>query len=533
MEKSGFFNAMKTGDTWDRIYKAENFAEYFASFIGNGVFPNPASNLQVKETSKMQVIVQAGKAWINGFIYINTEDLVLDVDVADGVLNRIDKVVLRYDVAKREIRAAIKKGEFNSKPTAPILTRNADMYELALADITISAGAIKISQADITDLRLNKEMCGIVHGIVEQVDTTAIFNQFESWYSTTKDNYDKDISTWTKEKKEAFKEWYSTNTQAFLKQFQTWFKNTEAWEKDFKKWFESIKNILDTNAAGNLLNLINKNTDKIDSIEKNVQSTLEENNKETDKKVQELNSQYEDIANTLETKTTKPDTAIENNIVIFNSIKNLKDSGKSIGNTSGKILELPLKLTTGDMLRVGKSGQIEKLPKGTDGQSLVLNNGLPTWRSNNAWEKIADIELTKSTLTVDFIINKTYDKIILSIYGSNSRFDSNPGASNSPLEVKINNLITLENVGLIRLATYSKYRGYLEVEIPGSCKADNSGKDYKEIYCRRLGSLDNPQFNFLKLNISDYYDSISTLSLSCNQGGFAPYTKIKVLGVLL
>lgn len=182
MEKSGFFNAMKVGDTWDRIYKAENYAEYFASFIGNGVFPNPSTNLQVIGTDRMQVIVKPGKGWINGYKYENTDDLILSVDVADGVLHRIDKIVLRYDVVEREIRVKIKKGEFASEPKAPQLTRDADMYELGLADIKVNAGSISITQAYITDLRLNKELCGIVHGTVDQVDTTTIFNQYLEWY---------------------------------------------------------------------------------------------------------------------------------------------------------------------------------------------------------------------------------------------------------------------------------------------------------------------------------------------------------------
>lgn len=87
MEKSGFFNAMKVGDTWDRVYKADNFAGYFATFIGNGVFPNPAKQLEVLETDRMNVIIKPGKAWINGFIYINTDELILPIDVADGVLH--------------------------------------------------------------------------------------------------------------------------------------------------------------------------------------------------------------------------------------------------------------------------------------------------------------------------------------------------------------------------------------------------------------------------------------------------------------
>lgn len=234
MEKSGFFNAMKVGDTWDRVYKAENYAEYFASFIGNGVFPNPSTNLQVIGTDKMQVIVKPGKAWINGYKYENTDDLILPIDVADGVLHRIDKIVLRYDVVEREIRAKIKKGEFASEPKAPQLTRDADMYELGLADIKVNAGSISVTQAYITDLRLNKELCGIVHGTVDQVDTTTIFNQYLEWY--------KNITGKTEQELQNIKENLKT---------------------DFMFWFDGLKETLSGDVAGNLLNLINTNTENI------------------------------------------------------------------------------------------------------------------------------------------------------------------------------------------------------------------------------------------------------------------------------
>ncbi|NEZ47921.1 hypothetical protein FDF74_12090, partial [Clostridium niameyense] len=331
MEKSGFFNAMKVGDTWDRIYKAENFAEYFATFIGNGVFPNPATQLQVKETSKMQVIVQAGKAWINGYRYENTDDLIVPIDTADGVLHRIDKVVLRYDVEKREIRACVKKGEFSSTPTAPELTRNADMYELALADIRVSAGAIKVSQADITDLRLNKELCGIVHGVVDQVDTTTIFNQFQSWYSQTKEAYDKNIAMWTKDKKEAFDKWYKESTKDFLKQWNEWFQNTGIWEKDFNNWFETLKDKLDGNIAAKLT----KDVEQLKKDVENIDIPVKSVNKKTGdielkaadittENGQTIETQLDDNAKELKTKIPKPTKAVENNIAIFNSTKDVQ-----------------------------------------------------------------------------------------------------------------------------------------------------------------------------------------------------------------
>ncbi|MGU9539268.1 hypothetical protein ACQX0N_09840 [Clostridium tepidum] len=263
MEKSFVFNSING----DRKYKAEDFASYFASFIGNGVFPNPATGLQVIDNNNMSVTVQAGKGWINGYYYQNTGDFILKIDIADSLLNRIDRVVLRLDYSKRAVNLFIKKGTFASSPVAPSLQRDADMYELGIADIYVRAGVISIIQSNITDLRLNSNVCGIVHGVVDQVDTTAIFNQFQSWYSQTKEAYDKDIAAWTKEKKEAFDLWYEKNTKAFInefstwyttnstqweKDFTTWFKNTEVWENEFTYWFSTIKNALDGDIAAKL-----------------------------------------------------------------------------------------------------------------------------------------------------------------------------------------------------------------------------------------------------------------------------------------
>ena len=254
MERSSFFNAvLDTNDIPDRSYLAEDFARYFASFIGNGVFPNPSTNLQVIASNNMTITIRQGKAWINGYFYENTDDYILSLDVADGLLNRTDRIVLKLDFLNREVKSYVKKGQYASDPIAPSLQRNADAYEICLADIKINKGAIKITQADITDTRLNKDLCGIVHGTVEQVDTTAIFNQFQSWYSQKQGEYDKDVITWTAEKKQAFDTWYTTNTTAFEQQFNTWYSsNTDKWSSDFNTWFDTVKGQLDGDIAGNL-----------------------------------------------------------------------------------------------------------------------------------------------------------------------------------------------------------------------------------------------------------------------------------------
>ncbi len=239
MEKSSFFNAVINNDIPDRLYKAEEFARFFSSFIGNGVFPNPATNLNVVGlNNNMTITVKEGKAWINGYFYENTNDLILDISNADGVLNRIDRIVVRLDFLNREIKTYVKKGSFATNPIPPAIQRDADIYELAIADIRVNAGSINITQANITDLRLNKELCGIVTGTIEEIDTTTLYNQLQAHI----EEKSIDMKTWIEEAKEFF-----TN--------------------DFNNWFDSIKSALDGDVAGNLLNKINALEEVINTME--------------------------------------------------------------------------------------------------------------------------------------------------------------------------------------------------------------------------------------------------------------------------
>ncbi len=249
-EKSGFFNSING----DRKYKADFFAEYFSSFIGNGVFPNPSTNLQVLSSGNMTLTLKAGKAWINGYYYNNDVDMNLNLDNADGILNRIDRIVLRFDTVSRSVAAKIKKGAFATSPISPTLQRDANAYEMALAEIYIGKGVISVSQANITDLRQDNSKCGIVHGTVDQVDTTTLFNQYQTWLNQKKTTYDADMTTWTTQKKADYQIWYDTTIQTEQGQIDSM---ESQFENDFNTWFDGIKSILDGNTIGNLTNEVN------------------------------------------------------------------------------------------------------------------------------------------------------------------------------------------------------------------------------------------------------------------------------------
>lgn len=237
MKKSSFFNAELIGNEWDRTYTAEDYATYFGSFIGNGVFPNPSSGLQViSNTDDMNIRVKPGKAWINGYMYYNTDNLVLKIEPADGVLKRIDRIVIRLDFINREIKCYVKKGNFTSDPISPTIQRDEDMYELAIADILVENGVISIAQSKITDTRLNSELCGIVTQTVNTIDTNELYRKLQGFI----DERGQDVQYWME----------TATTQ---------------WELDFNTWFNTIKDILDGDVAGALANRILELENKVGS----------------------------------------------------------------------------------------------------------------------------------------------------------------------------------------------------------------------------------------------------------------------------
>ncbi len=211
-QECGFFNAQLVGEEYDRVYLAEQFAAYFASFIGNGVFGSSMQQLEVTANNDMTTNVLSGQAWINGWWYRNTDVYTLSHSVADGILSRIDIVVLRWDHSVRDMYLTVIEGTPSANPIKPPIVRNADFYDLQLCEVSIPAGSIRITQAQITDTRLDNSVCGLVTGVVDQIDTTDLYNQFETYFEEWKANQQADYESWTAAKKAAYDAWVA-NTQ--------------------------------------------------------------------------------------------------------------------------------------------------------------------------------------------------------------------------------------------------------------------------------------------------------------------------------
>lgn len=189
-----FFNAVLSEGVYDRVYNAEDMTSYLAGIVGNGVFPNPSTQLQVRASSGMDVIVSAGSGWINGHKMVNTADLTVSVDASDVILNRIDAVIFYVDLTTRSMGIAVKTGTFAQTPVAPAMTRTENRYEMCLAQISVPKQVEEISTAMITDTRGNSNLCGFVQGLIQQIDTSTLWEQqqaqFEEWMQSVQTQFD-------------------------------------------------------------------------------------------------------------------------------------------------------------------------------------------------------------------------------------------------------------------------------------------------------------------------------------------------------
>lgn len=205
----GFFNSVNG----DRTYDADQMSEYFDGLVSNGVYEDVGGALQVLAVANtMTVNVQTGRGIINCKWLNNDAVLNLTITQSHATLNRYTAVVLRLDVVNRLMTITTKDGTPASSPVQPEMANNASMVELCLAMIYVGAGVNKITQANITDMRASSS-CGWVTGLIQQVDTSQLFLQWQTAYQ----NYFNDMTV-------EFENWLDTltsqlNVNTYIRKF--------------------------------------------------------------------------------------------------------------------------------------------------------------------------------------------------------------------------------------------------------------------------------------------------------------------------
>ena len=156
----------------------------------SGVF-GADGNLSVTANGDMTVSVSDGEGWLandkaDGTAFWNDtkeqtgSELQLEIPLADAILPRIDRIVVSWDTVDYAAKPRIEvlKGTAASTPAAPALTNNGLLRQISLAQISVAAAASKIAASDITDERLDADVCGLVTDWIS-VDTAPMQAQFK------------------------------------------------------------------------------------------------------------------------------------------------------------------------------------------------------------------------------------------------------------------------------------------------------------------------------------------------------------------
>lgn len=130
--------------------------------------------------------VGKGLGWIknsdfSGKTVAFTEPETFTLEDADSALDRYDVVAIRYDATKKEPEIVIIKGEAKENPTMPTRNTESYLYELFLYAILRKAGESTASFENVTDLRENKNYCGIMEDSV----TSAVAPVYETIFEET------------------------------------------------------------------------------------------------------------------------------------------------------------------------------------------------------------------------------------------------------------------------------------------------------------------------------------------------------------
>lgn len=210
-EPYGLFWDSQNGD---RTYSAASFEYWLKKFFTSGVFNG---DMQVKATSGMTLEIEPGYANVDGKVKFWNGAFNLTLNPANSTYPRIDTIVITRDNVNREITCEVVTGSYSAdtpQPTAPI--RNAEIYQLVLAQIYVGTGVTEITQSSITDTRPDNSLCGWITGTVTQLDFSQFTAQFEAYFAEFKADAEGDYAAWFNnvqqeqiEDKEAWDAWYA------------------------------------------------------------------------------------------------------------------------------------------------------------------------------------------------------------------------------------------------------------------------------------------------------------------------------------
>ena len=204
----GFFDSVNG----DRLYSADQMNRPYRRLVSNGVFATqsgtPSTDLQVVSAfSGMKIIIKAGQGIFADKWFEHSSDSQITVPNNSNVVPRRDSVIVQIDkrVNGRVGNIIYRTGVASSNPQVPDISKTESLMEYRIANVYVAAGASSINNDAIVDLRGSSE-CPWVTSLVQQVDTSVLFNQWQTAYENYYTNSTQSFTQWSNQKRQAFED---------------------------------------------------------------------------------------------------------------------------------------------------------------------------------------------------------------------------------------------------------------------------------------------------------------------------------------
>ena len=183
--KSGFYNAVNG----DRTYSADDMNKPYKRVISDGVFATqygtPSNDFKVSANSGMTINVAEGNAIVAAKWLESSSIVAITVPQNTALTTRTDGVFIEVDNDSRAGNIVYKSGD--------ITPATGGKTQYLIAKVSVPAGATEITGSMITDMR-GTSSCPWVTGIITQVDTAVLFDQYRSAFAEMFSSYNQQIA---------------------------------------------------------------------------------------------------------------------------------------------------------------------------------------------------------------------------------------------------------------------------------------------------------------------------------------------------
>ena len=164
-------------------YEAKDAETYLCSRT-SGVFAS-TGHFDASITGAREVTISSGLAWIKnadfkGKSVLNDADVPISIPIADGVLDRVDRIVLQFSKTANATSIVLKSGTPSAAAVAPAIVQTETVYELGLYTVSVPAGSTAILASHVTDTRMDETVCGLMRDGVTGIPTAELQAQVEA-----------------------------------------------------------------------------------------------------------------------------------------------------------------------------------------------------------------------------------------------------------------------------------------------------------------------------------------------------------------